>query len=67
MPGFLGPMELILGGVVALLLFGPKGLGFAARAGGKAFRDVNAAKKEVIESVTVDRKDLQVRPAPDDD
>ena len=67
MPGFLGPLELVLAGVVALLLFGPKGLGLAARTGGKALREVNKAKKEVIEGVTVDRKDLDVRPAPEDD
>jgi Sec-independent protein translocase protein TatA len=58
-PGFIGPLELILGGLVALLLFGPKGLGLAARAGGKAVRDVKAAKREVVESVTVDRKALE--------
>ena len=48
MPGFLGPLELVLAGVVALLLFGPKGLGIAARTAGKGIRDAKAAKREVI-------------------
>ena len=67
MPGFLGPLELVLAGVVALLLFGPKGLGLAARTAGKGLREANKAKKEVLEGVTVDRKDLEIRPAPEDD
>ncbi|MCW2924723.1 MAG: preprotein translocase subunit TatA [Thermoleophilia bacterium] len=39
MPGFIGPMELIVFGVVALLIFGPKKLPEMGRSLGKGLRE----------------------------
>jgi len=39
MPGFIGPMEIILLGVVALLVFGPKRLPEMGRSLGRGMRE----------------------------
>jgi sec-independent protein translocase protein TatA len=71
MPGFIGVPELLLLGLVALLLFGPKRLPEMGRGLGKGMREFKdsvtgitdmSATPATVESTTVESK--QIEPAP---
>ena len=50
--GSLGPMELIIIGIIALLVFGPKKLPELGSGLGKAIRDFKSAMSETTEQIT---------------
>ena len=60
--GSLGPMELIIIGVIALLVFGPKKLPELGSGLGKAIRDFKSAISETTEQVT--KPEAQAKPEP---
>jgi sec-independent protein translocase protein TatA len=79
MPGFIGVPELLLLGLVALLLFGPKRLPEMGRGLGKGMREFKdsvtgitdmsptpaAVESNTVESTTVESKQIEPAPRPE--